>query len=237
MSTAETGYFLVADVLGFSATISNTPHEQIEPRIAQWVSVVEKAAADSGVERRSLFSDTVFASAPSSENGLKSLISFARDLLTRGLEDSFLVRGGIAHGTFTWGSLTYGQAVIEAYKLEADQNWIGVACQGNLPHVAKLWGYDELVVYAVPRKKSPVQTQPVVSWPIPTTERLFELFHKSNSIRDGEFVSWEVGEKLDRTIQFRTYLHLLKRTQADAAKFHGGLPSHFLDNAVSKLLP
>lgn len=60
---------------------------------------------------------------------------------------------------------------------------------------------------------------------------------KGEYIRDGAFVTWEVGEKLDRTIQFRTYMHLLKRTQADPAKFHGSLPSHFMDHAVSRLLP
>lgn len=128
MSTPETGYLLVADVLGFSAMISNTPAARIEPRIEQWVSLVEHAKTRSAVSRCHLFSDTVFAATPSSEDGLRSLVSFARELLTTGAEQSFFVRGGIVHGAYSWGALTYGQAVIEAHKLEADQNWIGVAC-------------------------------------------------------------------------------------------------------------
>lgn len=237
MTSPETGYFLVADVLGFSAIVSNTQADQLETRITQWASLVDQSKARCGIQRCHLFSDTVFAATPSSEEGLRSLVAFARDLLGRGLEQRFMVRGGISHGTFTWGSLTYGQAVIAAHKLESSVNWIGVACEPALALAEKLWSYDHLVCYPAPMKAGLVQLQPVVAWTIPSTERLLELTAKSNAIRDEEKVGWEIAEKLDRTIQFRSYLHLLRRTESDPARFHGSLPAHFLDNAVSKLLP
>jgi len=193
---AQTGYFLAADILGFSGVIANTPEGRLDQRIQQWASLVESSRTQHGVMECQLFSDTVFAAAPSSEGGLRCLVSFARELLTLGLEQSFLVRGAIAHGSFTWGQLTYGRAVIEAHQLESRQNWIGVACQGGIPHVNNLWGVDELVCYLPPMKGGRMQAQPAVSWRVPDATRLTELVMLSETVRDSDLLTWEIGEKM-----------------------------------------
>jgi hypothetical protein len=230
----ETGYFFAADVLGFSAMIVHTEPTSIDERIRQWVSIVESARSGCAVEQCQLFSDTVFSSAPSSEDGLKRLVTFARQLLTRGLEQSFLVRGGIAHGPFTWGDLIYGRAVIEAHELESRQNWIGVACQSGLPHVKMLWDVDQIVCYLPPMKRGLVQGQPVVSWKIPDSRRLTELVMLSNTVGDGDFLPWEIVEKMNNTLLFRSYLLILAHEQLDPSLFHGPLPSQLLDEVISK---
>lgn len=231
---AETGYFLVADILGFSAVIANTAEGRIDQRIEQWASLVESSRAQHGVMQCQLFSDTVFAAAPSSESGLKCLVDFARELLTVGLEQSFLVRGAIAHGSFVWGKLTYGRAVIEAHELESRQNWIGVACQGGLPHVKNLWGVDQLVCYLPPMKRGGMQAQPAVSWRVPDSTRLTELVMLSETVRDGDLLTWEVGEKMNNTLLFRSYLLVVRQEGLDPSVFHGPLPSQALDEALTK---
>jgi len=231
---AESGYFLVADILGFSAMIANTAEGPIDQRIEQWASLVESTRAKRGVMQCQLFSDTVFASAPSSVDGLQCLVDFARELLAVGLEQSFLVRGGIAYGSFTWGNLTYGRAVIEAHELESRQNWIGVACQGGLPHVKNLWGTDQLVCYLPPMKRGRMQAQPAVSWKVPDSTRLTELVMLSNTVRDGELLTWEIGEKMNNTLLFRSYLLVLRKEGLDPSLFHGPLPSQALDEALTK---
>jgi len=233
-SMEEIGYFFVADVLGFSEFMLNTESVSIDARIGQWVSVVESAKAICGVERCKVFSDTIFSCAPSSEGGLKDLVAFARELLTRSLEHSFLVRGGIAHGLFTWGDLIYGRAVIEAHRLETRQNWIGVACQGGLPHVKTLWGVDQVVCYLPPMKQGLMKAMPAISWKIPDSKRLTELVMSSNTIRDGDFLTWEIGEKISNTLLFRSYLLILAKESLDPSLFHGPLPSQVLDEVLSK---
>jgi hypothetical protein len=230
----ESGYFFVADLLGFSAMIINLQKTAMDERMCQWVSLVESARTRCAVQRCQLFSDTVFSSAPSSEDGLKSLVAFARELLTIGLEHSFLVRGGIAHGSFTWGELTYGRAVIEAHEVETRQNWIGVACQGGLPHVRTLGGVDQIVCYLPPMKHGRVQAQPAVSWKIPDSKRLTELAMLSDTVPDGDYLTWEVAEKLNNTLLFRSYLLVLSRERLDPSLFHGSLPSQLLDEVISK---
>lgn len=230
----EAGYFLVADILGFSAVIANTAEGRIDQRIQQWASLVESARAQCGIMRCQLFSDTVFAAVPSSEDGLKCLVAFARELLTDGLKQSFLVRGGIAHGSFLWGPLIYGRAVIEAHELESRQNWIGVACQGGLPHVKNLWGWDQLVCYLPPMKSGRMQAQPVVSWRVPNSTRFTELVMLSEAVRDGEPLTWEVGAKMDNTLLFRSYLLVARQEGLDPSVFHGPLPSQALDEALTK---
>jgi len=214
--------------------ISNTKAERLGQRIHEWVSIVDAARNACHLPRCQLFSDTVFAPAPSSQEGLQSLVSFARTLLTSGIEQSFLVRGGIAHGSFTWGELTYGPAVVEAHGLESRQKWIGVAAQSSLPHVANLWNLGHLVCYTPPMKDGHVQIHPVVTWDIPEPMRLTKLVALSNTMANGESVAWDNAEKISNTIAFRMYLAVLASENLDPSKFYGAMPCDLLDVVISR---
>ena len=214
--------------------ILNAPDGMLDSRMNEWVSLVKNAALNSSVEQLQLISDTVFASAPSSRDGLDRLVRFSQALLSDGLAKFFPIRGAIVHGEFEWGELTYGRAVIDAHELEMSQNWIGVACAPGLPHGADMWGLDKLICYVPPMKRGLMRAHPVVSWPVPQTEQLVSLVLRSNTIKEGEYLTWEVGEKINNTIQFRLYMEVLRQERASPTKFHGFFPAHAVDTILSK---
>jgi hypothetical protein len=228
---AENNYFLVADILGFSRMVANLGESKIDQRINQWIDIVERARTENGIDRLQVFSDTVFASVPSTESSLGSILRFARALLTEGLRSSFPVRGGLAHGGSTWGRLTYGQAVIEAHLLESQQKWIGVTC-GDLPHKEPYWG--SLLACYPSFIGGFVHTRPVLIWEVPESRELARLICESDTIKDGELLPWELAEKLTNTLLFRSYLTVLRGEGLDPSKFHGPLPTQAIDEVLSK---
>jgi hypothetical protein len=229
---ADTGYFLIADVLGFGRMVHNSPEAALDERIREWVNLVEAAASKFAVDKLQLISDTLFASVPSTIEGLAKLIDFSRELLTDGIEKSFPVRGAIVHGTFSWGRLTYGQAVIAAHELEQAQNWIGVACASGLPAISTLWSVDRLVCYPPPFKRAAIRLHPVVSWPVPSAARLMTLLMGGGLTREGEVINWNLGEKANNTILFRLYLDLLRANGVPPSQFYGTLPAHPIASAL-----
>ena len=96
------GYFLTADLLGFSNIVTNSSEDELSERIGDWVTLVETAAHACNVQNIQLISDTVFASADSTTAGCSSLAAFARRLLNDGVLKSLPVRGAITYGTFEW---------------------------------------------------------------------------------------------------------------------------------------
>ena len=69
------GYVLLLDLLGFSNIVRNLPPEDLHSRIEEWIALIKQAAHKSSVTKLSMLSDTVFAAADPSEEGLKSLIA------------------------------------------------------------------------------------------------------------------------------------------------------------------
>ncbi|MFN5495694.1 MAG: hypothetical protein ACK5C3_03830 [bacterium] len=218
------GYFLTADLLGFSSIVSNSNANELPTRIGAWISLVDSAAQDAGVEKIQLISDTVFAGADSSAEGLTSLVAFARNLLNRGVCRSLPVRGAIAHGSFEWGNLTYGKAVIQSHQLESKQNWIGIACEQDLLHAEKLWHHDCLVCYPPPLKAGRVTLNPVVAWAVPQFEDLAKSLTSNGLAREEEQLGWPWAQKISNTVEFGSYLKIIRESRSDPSKFSGRLP-------------
>ena len=126
-------YFMEADVLGFSNIIKNLPSAEQNERVNNWIQIVESVKTEAKVEKTQLISDTLFIMEENSEQGLGRMLKFARLLMNRCIVDSLPVQGAIVYGDASWGTLTYGQAVIEAYSMERSLEWIGIACSPNLP--------------------------------------------------------------------------------------------------------
>ena len=126
-------YFMVVDILGFSEIIKNLDGDEQNQRVVSWLDLVETTRHQVGVKDTQLISDTLFVREEDSIEGLAQLLRFAQLLLERGLERNFPLRGAIVHGDAAWGRLTYGKAVIEAHQMERSLDWIGVACERNLP--------------------------------------------------------------------------------------------------------
>jgi hypothetical protein len=220
----ETGYFFIADILGFSRIVQNSTDEVLTARLKAWIDLVEEATSATGVARFQLLSDTLFAASESTEAGLRSIVRLARYLLENGIARSFPIRGAISHGTFQWGTLTFGKAVVTCHMLEQEQQWIGVACAHTLPHVDALWSRSGLVCYPAPLKSGPVVLHPVVAWTIPESLCLAAAVTSQGLVRTGEILTWDWSYRIGLTTQFRLYLKLLELADGSAERFHGLLP-------------
>ncbi|TPG51035.1 hypothetical protein EAH75_06465 [Rhodanobacter glycinis] len=232
----ETGYFLAADVLGFGRIVRNSNEAALEQRVQRWSDLVEMLADRHEIARFQLISDTLFIGETSTEGGLARLLSFSRELLTASLAKSLPIRGGIVHGRFMWGKLTFGQAVIAAHQLEQSQNWVGVSCAGNLPLIERFWSVDRVVCYPPPLKRAPMQLHPVVAWEVPNSSELLRLLVGGGLTNEGEHVTWELGEKANNTAMFAMYISLLRAQGLDCSNFYGSLPVQAVEAELAKTL-
>jgi hypothetical protein len=228
----QTGYFIVLDVLGFRQMVRNLEGQRLADRIDGWVRLTQESGRECGLENVQLISDTVFASAPDSADGLAQAVRFAKVMLEKGLRDYYPVRGAIVHGDFTWGALIYGSAVIEAHELEMAQDWIGVTCAKGLPNVAAMWGLDSLIAYLPPLKTGTVSVHPVVSWTIPDTTTLTQHAVRGAAVKDGVGITWDQGTKINNTAQLALYKRFLLARKGDPSSFYGWVPVHALESMV-----
>lgn len=91
----KTGYFLIADILGFSQIVTNLTFEELDKRINEWVILVKETAAKYEIKEYQLLSDTLFLSIEGQDNNsFKVLINFCKELLVcGGLEKSIPIKG------------------------------------------------------------------------------------------------------------------------------------------------
>ncbi len=206
----EQGYFFIGDVLSFKNIISNSKDSHLDGRVERWLQLVDEATEISRSRiKPQLISDTVFCKAASGRAGLRSLLIFARHLLTEGIKQSILIRGAITHGPYNWGRLTYGKAVIAAHELEMAQDWIGVACCGDLPDREECWGPDGLVCYPPPFKAGPIKLHPCVVWNVPDVDQLISASTAFPLTKAGEVLQNPWRQRLKNTAAFGQHLRTL----------------------------
>ena len=223
-----TEYFLIADLLGFSNLVTNLDTVALDKRVQQWVSLIEEAKNNSGVTKVQLISDTLFASEEDSTEGLSRLIGMGQHLLNAGVPKSLPVRGAITHGDVVWGDLTYGKAVVEAHELEASLDWIGIACQPELPGVADLWSWDSLVVYPVPKKEGAIQLCPTIVWTVPNAQELSSFLTRDGLVQRNQVMEWPWAVKVQHTIHFGMYLSKARTSSWPPSQYKGSLPIEIL---------
>jgi hypothetical protein len=214
------GYFFMCDLLGFKQIIRNSDDLQRTQRIGRWVSLVSDSARATGVEIQ-LVSDTVFARAEDSAQGLRRLIAFAQRLLNEGVPRSLLIRGAIVRGEYDWGALIYGPAVVDAYELEAAQNWVGVTCHVNVVHADELTAFGSLIRYNPPFKTQTAATHSVIDWSIPSPQQLLPMMGGEGLLKAGDFFTWELLNKLNNTALFSMYKARVRALGGEAGNFYG----------------
>jgi len=224
-------YFFIADLLGFSNMITNTSPEQRDKRIDSWVQLVKEAKANVNIEKTQLISDTLFASAGSTEGDLLKMINFAQYLLNKGIERSLPIRGAICFGEYVWGELTYGKAVIKAHQLESKQNWIGVICDNNIPNIDTYSG-TLLTCYPPPLKNSNFELYYVVNWDVPEFSKLIGLMVREGLTKTGEQISCDILDKINNTVEFSLYRKLINKHEISASKFVGYSPINTIECMV-----
>ena len=225
----RTAYILCADILGFSDIVRHQPADKLNERLRKWINAVDDLTKKYAFTRVQHFSDTLFVSVDSDLNSFGCLLEFSRSLLSVGIEHSFPIRGGIAHGIVVWDdTITFGPAVIAAHQLEQESDWIGITCANGCPHAEALYSWDLLVVYAVPRRTGIVSLSSVVAWSVPSAPILDE--HTLLGVPTEDPVRWESQHtKVLNTIVFGKYLRNGREQNDDPKIFSYISPSRFLD--------
>ena len=218
--TGQPCYFMVADILGFSALVSNLEHAVQTQRIYEWVRLIRDTAEEVGITDWQLISDTLFVREHDSSTGLARLLKFGREVLERGMSLSIPIRGGIVHGTVSWGTLTYGSAVVEAHNLERSLQWIGIACDSGIPRIDDLWNWDVVSVYPVPKKFGQVLLQGAICWRVPPGKQFTMSVTGRGLMQSGEALSWELLGKLEQTLAFDNYVRTCKEQNLSPSVFH-----------------
>ena len=214
----------MGDVMGFSNIVNNSDSNELTERIEGWVNLVINLAEKHKLERIQLLSDTVFIGTGESSGDLAALIQFSQELLSVGVRNSYPIRGAITYGEYEWGKLTYGKTVIRSHVLEANQNWIGVTCDNNLPHAKDYYDLDYIVCYTPPLKSGPITIHAVVAWDVPDFKELMKLLCSNGLTHAGEYIAWNFAEKLKNTIEFRNYMRFMRHGNVSPKTFHGNLP-------------
>jgi hypothetical protein len=217
-------YCLVADLLGFSNLMLNLPSDLQSVRVAQWTDLVNTAASNAGISQYQMVSDTVFAGADPTAEGLKRLIAMCQSLLQHGVPSALPIRASIALGDVSWGTVTFGKPIVDAFRLSNDQVWIGACLHESVTHQQYSW--DSLIVYPVPLKSGPIQLRPTIAWQIPALEEFMRAVCDQGLTKEGELLSWEWLNKVQNTLLFGMYIRLLSQypTQISAEHFRGITP-------------
>ena len=223
---------MVVDILGFSKIINNLDDDQQSQRMADWVDLVETTKHEAGVEETQLISDTLFVREEDSAEGLERVLRFAKLLLERGLDSNFPLRGAVVHGNVAWGHLTYGKAVIEAHKAERALDWIGIACDLNLPHLDQMWDWDRVVCYPVPRKVGDIEMMGAVTWDVPDLPKIGVMTTAKGLVNPDDPINWEVITKQERTHQFGLYLKLGASAGMDPRSAPGWSPTDIVQRIL-----
>jgi hypothetical protein len=226
------GYFLLADVLGFSEIIKNLSEKELGNRISEWVSLVKQTTDDFKIEYYSLLSDTLFIGVSNSECDLKKVIQVSRHLLNKGIHLCLPIRGAITYGTYEWGNLVYGKTVIDAHSLERQQNWIGVTYPNILPHVDSLWGEDSLICYPVPKKSGVIKLAPVVDWNVPDSDSLMTLMLRKGLNEAGSPLTWSWMDLVNNTVSFSIYKSIVKNTKKSYKYFHSDAVIRIIEDEI-----
>ena len=127
-----TGYVALLDVLGFSDLISGRPGDQ---NFSSYLECIKESLDDESVGAivpYIVFSDSiVLTSDDSSVESLHSVVLRCSRLFGRMLAKGIAIRGAVSYGDYSrattgGGIFVAGRAIIEAYRFEQTQDWVGI---------------------------------------------------------------------------------------------------------------
>ena len=83
----------------------------------------------------------------------------------------------------------------------------------------------DLICYPVPLKNSNIQLYPSLKWNIPDHDELIIIFMSGGLTINGDYINWDLGEKMSNTLLFKKYINSFVGSRAN---FNGHLPITFL---------
>jgi hypothetical protein len=129
MSTLQTGYAALLDVMGFTALVYSEDHAQ---RIEGYLNLLRQILDKRPLIEYLVFSDSIIiTTTDDTEEAFKAILERCSRLFGALLENGIPVRGAISHGSYVSektdsGRFVAGRAVIDAYDFETKQNWVGI---------------------------------------------------------------------------------------------------------------
>jgi hypothetical protein len=235
----EKMYCYVGDLLGFSNIILNLPPEEYAIRVADWIQLCKDGVQECGLEKHyQLISDTIFVGAEDNIDGLENLLDFSKQILNSGIKEAFPLRGAISFGEVTWDNeITFGKAIVNAYNLANDQDWIGTCCEHNLPRIEDLWDFGRVFVYPAPMKsEKKLIFRPVISWDVPEYRDLRDkTVIKGLAIGD---MDWKYASRIQHTVMFSLYRKgvLNGLITAKPSAFPKDQPIEHIDSIVNEFI-
>jgi hypothetical protein len=236
----KNGYFLCADILGFSEIVKNLSglkdQKILDQTIDKWINIVRDLTKKYEIDNQyQLLSDTLFLGIEDDDKKLSSLLYFCQELLEVTIENSLPVRGAICYGNYSFEKeMGYGKAIIEAHELEQKQNWIGITLDNRITYFVP----NLTICYPIPMKaQEKIMLYKALSWKVPKFEKLAELMNKDGlgGTQDKtKQLDWGWGEKIGNTVMFGIYLDALRQKGSDGSKFYGFHPVHFIDLTLRK---
>jgi hypothetical protein len=121
------GYVALLDVLGFTETVLANKHGE---KMRDYLGCISETTKEAGV-KAVVFSDSIVLTAGDDEQALLDIIQTCSRLLGRCLDQGIPLRGAISYGSVNRESLDdsvfiAGRAIVDAYRFEQAQDWIGV---------------------------------------------------------------------------------------------------------------
>lgn len=217
-------YCLAADLLGFRQLMLNLQADAQNARVAEWVDLARRVAAENEVPKFQLVSDTVLMGADLDAEGLRRLVIAARGLVDGGFGKSLPIRGGISFGKIVWDrEVTYGPGVVRAYELAEGQDWVGACVEVGLPHMSEAWDVGCVCSYPVPMKLGARRERPTIVWDVPSGPEIAELMSSRGLTRFGEPLAPSVSRKAEETALYGHYLASLRQREStvDLRRYYG----------------
>lgn len=173
---------LVLDIMGFKSMINNLSHDDIYLKLYKVFSSINnlKKIQQSALTDKiwiELFSDTIFIiSSDCSDATLATLNMFVSNILCEALKLGIVFKGAYAEGKIIVdreNHICFGQPIIDAYLLEENQAWFGIACHKSVKSITE----DKIdVVNVIDGKEKIVQIKPLfIEYDVPLkygTEKL-----------------------------------------------------------------
>ncbi len=161
-----------------------------------------------------VFSDSIILSSfDDSETNCLKLLVFTYRLMTMMIVQGFIIRGGISYGDMFIDrneSIFVGTALIEAYDLEINQEWVGITIHENVVNAFPQIFNGDLqfaeylnylfVRYPVPMKHGEVKSLYTVNW------RWNLIIQKGIRSLLEDPIEWAAKTKIDNTLKYAKFI-------------------------------
>lgn len=192
-------FVAMLDVLGFKNLVKDTRLSSLAEsyelllqlkRLAARVPVLNAAGGYSHVVGTTVFSDTIVMWCNDDSEALDSLLAAVAGLIALAIDQSWLLRCGVAYGEAVMcleQRIFIGQPIIDAFRMEQAQKWVGGALHSSCIQHDKLAQFmrdhDCIVPYTVPTKsgRNGPSSEHAIHWGPHSDFGLRVLEHHSNS--------------------------------------------------------